>query len=643
MRKNYFYIIQIAIALLTLACSEEEKTDSQIVGSPIEMDFRFGDQGAETRGNTVLDWVGRTVYVTSDGVTYYTYVYDSNSSRWVVQGENKLTWTDAEMQLYAFVRYDDEPFDQNHKTIGISSAQSSGYESSDFLACGGTYTLSSGVVTMVLKHKVAKLVVNISGCLDASQMSCSTTSALPTQADVNFTAGNVTLSNVTSTTGQINMFRSEYSVTNKTATFVSYVLPQSSFDGKFDVGCGNLKFKVTASSIQLNEGQTSVVNINMPTDIELVTDFDYTGEIQTFTPKVTGNYLLEVWGAQGGCYDYIANPWTDYDKQMLGIGLCEGGKGAYVRGIAQLNKGEPLYVHVGGQGTGSVANGTKVSDTGTTGSYTPTTGATSVNYTYYIYQLSGGWNGGGSVYLYDQLAVQTSAVGATPVTNAPRQQGGGGGGGATDISYNKSSTNNKTWRDDAHLNSRIIVAGGGGGGCYVPTQKGWYTGGYGGGGASWEGGTGAGDGNSRGFGGTLTTFGPHGQGSAVGNIRTISNVESYDIININTGSAIPLDGGFGYGGSGRWTADGGESLGAGGGGWYGGGCANGTGSNGAGGGGSSYAYSDEQKSAYNGKTLDQYWPSGITAPDTKYLLKDVSNRINEKEGNGKARITLLLE
>ena len=31
------------------------------------------------------------------------------------------------------------------------------------------------------------------------------------------------------------------------------------------------------------------------------TDFDYTGDVQTFTAPKSGTYLLEAWGAQGAC------------------------------------------------------------------------------------------------------------------------------------------------------------------------------------------------------------------------------------------------------------------------------------------------------------------------------------------------------
>ncbi len=67
-------------------------------------------------------------------------------------------------------------------------------------------------------------------------------------------------------------------------------------------------------------------------DEEIV--FDYTGSVQTFKPKCTGKYKLEVWGAQGG---------GSYP-----------GYGGYSVGTYPLTKDQSIYVYVGGQGLTSV-------------------------------------------------------------------------------------------------------------------------------------------------------------------------------------------------------------------------------------------------------------------------------------------------
>ena len=65
-------------------------------------------------------------------------------------------------------------------------------------------------------------------------------------------------------------------------------------------------------------------------------NFDYTGQIQTFTAPKTGIYSLETWGAQGGDA-------TD------GTNTARGGYGAYAYGEVLLQQGETIYINVGGQ------------------------------------------------------------------------------------------------------------------------------------------------------------------------------------------------------------------------------------------------------------------------------------------------------
>lgn len=65
-------------------------------------------------------------------------------------------------------------------------------------------------------------------------------------------------------------------------------------------------------------------------------DFDYTGDYQTFVVPATGQYKLETWGAQGG----NRSTSTYYNA----------GYGGYSRGMINLTKGQILYVYIGGQG-----------------------------------------------------------------------------------------------------------------------------------------------------------------------------------------------------------------------------------------------------------------------------------------------------
>lgn len=67
-------------------------------------------------------------------------------------------------------------------------------------------------------------------------------------------------------------------------------------------------------------------------------EFDYTGGEQIFRVPRNGYYKLEVWGAQGGSGD------------------SQGGYGGYSQGIISLNKGEKLFINVGGEGSGTLSS-----------------------------------------------------------------------------------------------------------------------------------------------------------------------------------------------------------------------------------------------------------------------------------------------
>ena len=116
----------------------------------------------------------------------------------------------------------------------------------------------------------------------------------------------------------------------------------------------------------------------------------------TFTASTPGYYKIELWGASGGC------AWRDSSYSS---------GGGYASGEIYLNKGDKLYVYVGGQG-------------GSGGGTNPYNGPV------------GGYNGGG--------------YGGNANSSA--------GGGATDVRLTPG-----LWNDSLSLASRIMVAGGGGG------------------------------------------------------------------------------------------------------------------------------------------------------------------------------------
>ena len=124
-------------------------------------------------------------------------------------------------------------------------------------------------------------------------------------------------------------------------------------------------------TIVLAEGETGNDpggNETENTTIPLVTEFSYTGKVQTYTVPRTAEYQIELWGAQGASYDS-----TYY-----------GGNGGYTKGTIKLTEGTVLYIYVGNQ--------------------------PKVNYT-------GGWNGGG--YGRSNYGYGRGGGGATDVRTIP--------------------------------------------------------------------------------------------------------------------------------------------------------------------------------------------------------------------------------
>ena len=152
-----------------------------------------------------------------------------------------------------------------------------------------------------------------------------------------------------------------------------------------DVASGNTqiyKVKINKQNYYLETGRTQVSY-----------GYSYTGEYQLFYVPATGIYTLEAWGAQGGHR-----------------GNNNGGRGGYASAEMSLNKGEVLYIYVGGAGN-----------------------------TVTLDKKDKGFNGGGKIPgYYEAGGVWKNS------TNVY-------GGGASDIRYGGDT-----------LYNRVLVAGGGG-------------------------------------------------------------------------------------------------------------------------------------------------------------------------------------
>lgn len=146
---------------------------------------------------------------------------------------------------------------------------------------------------------------------------------------------------------------------------------------------------------------TSLAEYDVNTGIATL-KYDYTGNTQTFTAPVDGEYTLEVGGAQGG-----------------GESDLEGGKGGKSTGKVTLKKGETIYLYVGQSGSNNYGT------------------------------ASGTYNGGGAA----GGVFGTAGGGATHIAKTQRGElknyanhkedvlivAGGGGGTSADYNKNKST------------------------------------------------------------------------------------------------------------------------------------------------------------------------------------------------------------
>ncbi len=162
-------------------------------------------------------------------------------------------------------------------------------------------------------------------------------------------------------------------------------------------------------------------------------DYNYNGNIQTFTATVAGYYKLEAWGAQGGS---VTENKIDNTNTIPAI---DGGKGGYSYGTVYLEADQTIYLAVGGEGKEIISSKSSGNET-----------------------VDGGFNGGG----------QAMSDGTSNHS--------GSGGGATHFALTLDGTGVLS-EYSADQNNVLLVAGGGGG-SYNSRGISYYAyGGYGGG------------------------------------------------------------------------------------------------------------------------------------------------------------------
>ncbi|MCH4241418.1 MAG: fimbrillin family protein [Prevotella sp.] len=118
-------------------------------------------------------------------------------------------------------------------------------------------------------------------------------------------------------------------ITSSTMTFM--MMPQTLSDASITVTYSNGGTLTKAITGTWEAGNTYTYNLSKTIPIA---NFDYTGNVQTYTVPLTGTYKIECWGAQG------FGAWQG--------GNITDGYGGYSYGDIKLRSGQMLYIYVGG-------------------------------------------------------------------------------------------------------------------------------------------------------------------------------------------------------------------------------------------------------------------------------------------------------
>ena len=100
-------------------------------------------------------------------------------------------------------------------------------------------------------------------------------------------------------------------------------------------GLDTLVFGENTVKVTVTNGESVPSVYTFKINRKLSLDYSFKGQVQEFVAPYTGKYKFDLWGAQGGNFDQVT----------------PGGKGGFTSGVVQLNKGEVVYVYVGGDGS----------------------------------------------------------------------------------------------------------------------------------------------------------------------------------------------------------------------------------------------------------------------------------------------------
>lgn len=238
-------------------------------------------------------------------------------------------------------------------------------------------------------------------------------------------------------------------------------------------------------------------------------DFNYTGGMQTLVIPSNGLYKLEVWGAQGGAGHVTPNDeWSGSKYVQYGTVA----KGGYSNGYKYFEKGQTVYVCVGGAG-GYGKNLGGYNGGGNGWSYD--------SYDEDDDYRGPAWNGHGGGATHMALVTGTlSAIGKANFGAYGLLVAGGSGGGGVSHAYSTFSSGSGGGLNGANTSGDFPTIYGG-----TQTSGGSYGGSFGKGGSSgaWGGAGGGGGYYGGGAGGNYNGGEPGGGGSGwIGGVPTIT-------------------------------------------------------------------------------------------------------------------------
>ena len=305
-----------------------------------------------------------------------TVTYDAKENQFSVEASNKNVCTaymdamdvDIALKIYVQTKKNSNNYYET-KTIPTNAF----YEIGSKSACTGTSTMSMRNQKIVISATsrtscVAYLDIGSGPILESMK------------STVNGQSVKIDLTNSSIGTSAVTYYYSK----DGGATYVSSSSPTYTFNNLEPL----TDYIFMAYSVDASGKSSAIFTTTAQTDYKFDGLFPYKNAVQTKVIEVSGYYLMEVWGAQGGSYNssYI------------------GGKGGYAEGVVYLNAGDTIYVYTGGQPSGY------------------NTSATSNN------TNAGGFNGGGAGRTYSYSNTTTYGL---------------GGGGATDIRLNSDTLYNR--------------------------------------------------------------------------------------------------------------------------------------------------------------------------------------------------------